>query len=197
MQKKCYTCANITQKMVTCSRIMRTKPFLTALLTLLVPLLLLAQGRTITGNASYYADRFHGRRTASGELYNKDSMTCAHLRYPFGTVLKVRNPLNDRTVYVRVTDRGPYSKRFTIDLSRAAARELDIIRSGFSMVEITPFLPDEVPYLPNGNAGLDLPELDLTYTPVATFPVPAWQSDTTKVSRELKELISSWHTESR
>ena len=55
------------------------------------------------GNASYYADKFHGRPTASGEPYNKDSMTCAHLKYPFGTMLKVRNPINGRTVTVRVT----------------------------------------------------------------------------------------------
>lgn len=153
---------------------------------------LLAQGQVIKGNASYYADKFHGRRTASGEIYNKDSMTCAHLKYPFGTILKVRNPQNDRTVYVRVTDRGPYHKHRVIDLSRAAARELGIIQTGFSMVEITPFFPSEVPYLPNENGPLELPELDLLYMPAATFPVPIWQSDTTKVAEQLKKLISSW-----
>ena len=115
--------------------------------------LLFAQGQMIKGNASYYADKFHGQRTASGEIYNKDSMTCAHLKYPFGTILKVRNPLNDRTVYVRVTDRGPYHKHRVIDLSRAAARELGIIQAGFSMVEITPFHTVESPYLP-GDDGL-------------------------------------------
>ena len=109
--------------------------------------LLFAQGQMIKGNASYYADKFHGRRTASGEIYNKDSMTCAHLKYPFGTILKVRNPLNDRTVYVRVTDRGPYHKHRVIDLSRAAAHELGIIQAGFSMVEITPFHTVESPCL--------------------------------------------------
>lgn len=131
---------------------------------------------TFKGNASYYADRFHGRRMANGEIYHRDSMTCAHLKFPFGTILKVRNPLNDRTVYVRVTDRGPYSKRFVIDLSRAAARELDIITAGFTMVEITPFHPTIIPYnivdsLP------EIPELDLQYTPAATYPDPAWQRD--------------------
>ena len=153
---------------------------------------LLAQGQMIKGNASYYADKFHGRRTASGEIYNKDSMTCAHLKYPFGTVLKVRNPRNDRTVYVRVTDRGPYVKHRVIDLSRAAARELGIIQAGFSMVEITPFFPSEVPYLPDENGPLELPELDLLYMPAATFPVPIWQNDTTKVAEQLKKLISTW-----
>ena len=154
--------------------------------------LLLAQGRMITGNASYYADKFHGRRTASGEIYNKDSMTCAHLKYPFGTILKVRNPRNDRTVYVRVTDRGPYVKSRVIDLSRAAARELGIIQAGFSMVEITPFFPSEVPFLPDENSPLELPELDLLYMPAATFPVPIWQNDTAKVAEQLKRLISTW-----
>lgn len=132
------------------------------------------------GNASYYADKFHGRRTASGEIYNKDSMTCAHLKFPFGTILKVRNPLNNRTVYVRVTDRGPYSKRFVIDLSRAAARELDIIRAGFSMVEITPYYTNSVPFRIEEDSLLEVPELDLQYTPAATYPDPVWQRDSTK-----------------
>lgn len=134
---------------------------------------------TFMGNASYYADRFHGRRMANGQLYHRDSMTCAHLKFPFGTLLKVRNPLNDRTVIVRVTDRGPYSKRFVIDLSRAAARELDIIRSGFMMVEITPYYPNEVPYRPEEDSLPEIPELDLQYTPAATYPDPAWQRDST------------------
>jgi rare lipoprotein A len=170
------------------------KTLLSLLLLLLATCsLLLAQGQVIKGNASYYADKFHGQRTASGEIYNKDSMTCAHLKYPFGTILKVRNPLNDKTVYVRVTDRGPYVKSRIIDLSRAAARELDIIRAGFSMVEITPFLPNEVPFLPDENGPLELPELDLLYMPAATFPVPAWQNDTMRVTEQLKKLTSTWN----
>ncbi len=169
------------------------KKLLSLLLLLLFPCSqLLAQGRTIVGNASYYADKFHGRRTASGEIYNKDSMTCAHLKYPFGTILKVRNPVNDKTVYVRVTDRGPYHKHRVIDLSRAAARELGIIQSGFSMVEITPFQPLEVPYLPGDNGFADIPELELQYTQAATFPEPIWQCDTIKVVEELKQVTSTW-----
>ena len=150
-----------------------------------------AQSPTLTGNASYYHDKFHGRRMANGELYNKDSLTCAHLEYPFGTVLKVRNPLNNRTVFVRVTDRGPYSRRFAIDLSRAAANELDIVRTGFSLVEITPFYPSEIPYrLENGNRQ-EKPEMCLEFTPPPVFPEPIWQIDTIKVSEQLKEVTSS------
>ena len=87
-----------------------------------------AQPLTIQrGNASYYADRFHGRKMANGEIYHRDSMTCAHLRYPLGTWLHVRNITNNKEVVVQVTDRGPFSRKFVIDLSRAAARELGIV----------------------------------------------------------------------
>lgn len=135
------------------------------------------------GNASYYSDKLHGRRMANGEIYHRDSMTCAHLKFPFGTLLKVRNPLNDRTVIVRVTDRGPYSKRFILDLSRAAARELDIIQAGFTMVEITPYHPNEIPFRAEKDSLPEIPELDLHYTPTATYPDPAWQRDSTKVEK--------------
>lgn len=149
------------------------------------------QKTMVRGNASYYADKFHGRRTASGEIYDKDSMTCAHLKYPFGTMLKVRNPLNDRSVIVRVTDRGPYTKNRILDLSRAAARELDILQAGFAMVEITPYIPTEIPFKPTGDvAGFS--ELDLIYLPPNIFTEPVWRRDTIRVAEELKEVMSSW-----
>lgn len=84
--------------------------------------------------ASYYADKFHGRKTASGSLYHRDSLTCAHKTLPFGTLLKVVNPRNDKEVYVEVTDRGPFIKGRTIDLSYAAAKELGIIHHGVASV---------------------------------------------------------------
>ena len=146
----------------------------------------------VKGYASYYADKFHGRRTASGERYNKDSMTCAHLKYPFGTILKVRNTRNDRTVFVRVTDRGPYSKRFILDLSRAAARELDFIRSGFTMVEITPCYQNTIPYRAQESNLLEIPEMDLLYPQEITFPELIWERDTINVSEKLKKITSTW-----
>ncbi len=144
------------------------------------------QWSMIKGNASYYSDKLHGRRMANGEPYDKEGMTCAHLKFPFGTMLKVRNPLNDRTVIVRVTDRGPYSRRFIIDLSRAAARELGIIKAGFSMVEITPYHEGKVPYRAEEEEDslLEIPELDLQYTPAATYPDPIWQRDSTQTEPE-------------
>ena len=78
---------------------------------------------TKVGNATYYSDRWHGRRTADGSAYNKDSLTCAHRTLPFGTLLHVRNPKNGKVVVVKVTDRGPYRRNTIIDLSKAAAQQ--------------------------------------------------------------------------
>ena len=109
--------------------------------TLLCCVRLFAQ-TTQEGIASYYADRFHGRRTSSGVIYHRDSLTCAHRTLPFGTKVRVKNLKTGKEVVVRVTDRGPFTKRFIIDLSRAAAEELDFVRAGICRVELT-VLPKE------------------------------------------------------
>lgn len=95
------------------------------------------------GNASYYSKKLHGHHTSDGGKYHPDSLTCAHLSYPLGTLLKVRNPINNREVIVKVTDRGPHQRRLLIDLSYSAAMQLDIVRAGIAAVEITKldFLP--------------------------------------------------------
>jgi len=85
--------------------------------------------------ASYYANKFHGRKTASGKIYHKDSLTCAHKTLPFGTILKVRNPRNNKEVYVKVTDRGPFVRGRTIDLSLAAAKKIGMTGQGVATVE--------------------------------------------------------------
>jgi len=77
---------------------------------------------TMQGTASWYGPYFHGRRTANGEIYNQHELTVAHKSLPFGTHLKVRNLLNDKTVVVRVNDRGPYVGERSLDLSKAAAQ---------------------------------------------------------------------------
>ena len=87
-------------------------------------------------NATYYSHKLQGRHTSDGGRYHTDSLTCAHKSYPFGTILKVRNPKNDREVIVKVTDRGPFQRRLTIDLAYCAAKELDIVRFGIAKVEI-------------------------------------------------------------
>lgn len=92
--------------------------------------------QTHRGKASYYSKRATGARTASGERLHHDSLTCAHKTYPFGTVLKVTNLSNDRVVYVKVTDRGPFSRGRIIDLSYGAAQELGMLAQGVGMVEV-------------------------------------------------------------
>ncbi len=127
------------------------------------------------GHASYYSNRLHGRRMSNGDRYHRDSMTCAHLKYPLGTLLKVKNPKNGKEVVVEVTDRGPHTRRFVIDLSYAAARELDIIRSGFSIVEITPWHEDEVPYRSEKTEyDLSQPEFS-AQRPLRTWNHPEWE----------------------
>ncbi|MBR6494835.1 MAG: septal ring lytic transglycosylase RlpA family protein, partial [Prevotella sp.] len=79
------------------------------------------------GKASFYAHKFGGRKTASGERLHHDSLTCAHRTLPFGTKLRVKNPANGREVIVRVNDRGPFVRGRIVDLSRAAAQKLGII----------------------------------------------------------------------
>ncbi|MEZ7498246.1 septal ring lytic transglycosylase RlpA family protein [Flavobacterium sp. Arc3] len=75
-------------------------------------------------HASYYADKFHGKRTASGVLFDKNKYTAAHKKFPFGTKLKVTNQVNGQSVIVEVTDRGPFVKSREIDLSKKAFMEI-------------------------------------------------------------------------
>lgn len=109
------------------------------------------------GNATFYHKKFEGQRTSDGGRYHRDSMTCAHRSYPFGTLLWVRNPRNGKEVVVKVTDRGPFNKRLMIDLSYRAAQELDIIRYGIAKVEVMPHENSIViPYRP---APLSIPQV--------------------------------------
>ena len=82
--------------------------------------------RSFSGEASFYANQFHGRRTASGTRLNNNGYTCAHRYLPFGTKVLVENPDNGTQCVVTVTDRGPFCKNRVIDLTRAAARKLKI-----------------------------------------------------------------------
>jgi len=75
-------------------------------------------------NASYYADKFHGRKTASGKKYNKTQYTAAHKKLPFGTIVKVTNEVNGKSVIVEVNDRGPFVRSREIDLSKRAFMEV-------------------------------------------------------------------------
>lgn len=88
------------------------------------------------GEASYYAHKFHGRKTANGEIFDMHKLTAAHLKLPFNTLVRVTNLSNNKTVIVRINDRGPYAKGRIIDLSLAAAKELDMMKSGVAKVRL-------------------------------------------------------------
>ena len=88
------------------------------------------------GAASFYADKFEGRKTANGEIYIHDKFTCAHKTLPFGTVLKVTNLANNKSVIVTVNDRGPYTGTRVIDLSKSAAQEIKMVNQGVAKVSI-------------------------------------------------------------
>lgn len=94
------------------------------------------QARMLRGIASWYGPHFHGRRTASGELFDMYAMTACHPTLPFGTVVRVKNLHNKRSVVVRITDRGYLFEGRVIDLSFAAAQKLDMAESGIAPVAL-------------------------------------------------------------
>ena len=91
---------------------------------------------TIEGVASYYSYGFNGKKTASGEIFDKNAYTAAHREFPFGTLLRVTNLDNNKSVEVKVNDRGPFAKGRIIDLSEAAARAIGMIQTGTAEVKI-------------------------------------------------------------
>jgi rare lipoprotein A len=92
--------------------------------------------RVHTGLASWYGPRWQGRRTASGARYEPHHLTAAHRTAPFGTEAVVTNLANGRVVRVRITDRGPHTRQRILDLSYAAARQLDMLQTGTTRVQV-------------------------------------------------------------
>lgn len=95
-----------------------------------------SEGYSAHGTASWYGKPFHGRRTSSGEVYDMHKLTAAHKTLPLPSLVRVTNLDSGRSVVVRVNDRGPFVKDRLIDLSFAAARELDIVQAGIGRVEV-------------------------------------------------------------
>ncbi len=87
-------------------------------------------------SASWYGPGFHGRKTASGEFFDQESFTAAHRNLRFGTLLKLTNPETDLSVIVRVNDRGPFSRTRSLDVSKAAARELGFLKRGVATLKV-------------------------------------------------------------
>jgi rare lipoprotein A len=97
--------------------------------------------QVVRGEATFYANHFEGRRTASGIPFRQNQLVAAHRAFPFGTLLRVTNTANDRSVNVRVVDRGPFgsgarAQRTVIDLSRRAAQQLGFVQAGRAQVRV-------------------------------------------------------------
>ena len=113
------------------------KPLL--LLTLLLNVFVKVQaqvGEKFYGRASYYADKFHGRTTSSGEVYDRAEYTAAHRDLPFNTIVEVINTSNNRTAVVKINDRGPFAYNRMIDLSFVAAKDLELLGPGEAEVQM-------------------------------------------------------------
>jgi rare lipoprotein A len=108
----------------------------TARAPLPAPLAKVKKGWSEDGIASWYGRPYHGRKAANGETYDMNKMTAAHKSLPFGVWVEVRNKKNERRVEVRITDRGPFIEGRIIDLSRAAAGKIGLIRPGIAPVRI-------------------------------------------------------------
>jgi rare lipoprotein A len=111
------------------------------------------KGNTIElkGRASYYAEDFHGKRTASGEKFDIHKYTAAHRTLPFGTKVKVTNLMNGKAVILKINDRGPHVKTRIIDLSKCAAKAIDLMKFGAARVSIEVVTDPQLaygPYLP-------------------------------------------------
>lgn len=132
------------------------------------------------GLASYYADSFHGNATANGELYDRTKLTAAHSSLPFGTMVKVTRLDNNKSVVVKINDRGPFTKGRVIDISKAAAAAIDLIVAGEARVRLD--------VVGQGKSNVPTPSTDLQakgnttkvekVTPkTTTTPIPATYSD--------------------
>jgi rare lipoprotein A len=96
----------------------------------------MAQGQVLQGRCSYYAHSFHGRPMACGGKYDTSAYTAAHRFLPCGTIIKVKNLANQKWILLRVSDRGPYSKTLILDISKPAAKYLDMFKVGVIRAQI-------------------------------------------------------------
>jgi len=125
-----------------------------------------------TGIASWYGPKFHGRPTANGETYDMHQMTAAHKSLPLPTYVRVSNPANNRSIVVRVNDRGPFVGERIIDLSHAAAQALDLIGPGTGLVEVVALTESAaglpVPRMPPGQRNTGMRSTPATNTSAAS-----------------------------
>lgn len=112
-----------------------------------------AIGQTMSGIASWYGPDFHGKKTSSGEIYNKFELTAAHKTWPMHTVVRVDNLENGKSVVVRINDRGPFLKDRVIDLSYSAAHRIDMHKKGLANVRVTVLQTDSKNWSANAPKG--------------------------------------------
>ena len=131
------------------------RPLLIFALLLLVFVNLQAQvGEKYYGRASYYADKFHGKTTSSGEIYDRAEYTAAHRDLPFNTIVEIINTTNNRTAVVKINDRGPFAYNRMIDLSFVAAKDLELLGPGEADVQMRILSMDKSEYtIPTFYAG--------------------------------------------
>ena len=145
------------------------------------------------GKATYYSKRATGARTASGERLHRDSMTCAHRTYPFGTLLKVTNPSNKQEVIVKVTDRGPFTRGRIIDLSWGAAKELGILADGVAMVTVERVDSADIIKVPyRSKERKELPELDFGVSTEGGSFIDAWAEQQKQNAHQTKEQLTKF-----
>jgi rare lipoprotein A len=110
---------------------------LLASLSNFVPASAIAQDQTFSGNASWYGVPFHGKKTASGEIFDMNKLSGAHKTLPFMSKVMVENPKTGKSAVVKVNDRGPFVKTRVMDLSRAGAQQLGYISHGTAFLDFT------------------------------------------------------------
>jgi rare lipoprotein A len=139
----------------------------------------------LEGVASYYAEPYHGRKTASGEIFDTyQGMTAAHRTLPFNTMVRVTNKNNGREVDVRINDRGPFIDGRVIDLSLRAAREIDLVGPGIAPVKLTVLKSSQIEK-PPASVAISSP------APVAapTFAVQVGAFENEQAAQELKQRL--------
>jgi rare lipoprotein A len=119
-----------------------------------------SDGYSRRGEASWYGTKFHGRRTANGEVYNMFAMTAAHPTLPIPSYVRVTHVANGRSIIVRINDRGPFHGNRIIDLSYAAAKKLGIIATGFATVDVVDVTPTENNNFASSSETYDVVELN-------------------------------------
>ena len=162
-------------------RIHRIYLFITLVFSLSATALWGQTGRSETGIASFYHDKFVGRRTANGEIFSQEKFTAAHKTLPLGTWVRVTNLQNDSSVVVRINDRMPAWNKRSIDLTRAGAKKLNYISSGVTRVKIEVI---------NGPGALaDARPADLPLEPIKMVVPVQISCNTTATISPIRDLI--------